>query len=383
MLSSKSLAATVAACFFLGACHEDPRKAEAIVSQPVAANTVAAAAVEWPSISEAVGTTRARTSAVISSKVMGYVGEVKVRVGDTVKAGELLVTVDSRDLDAAWKQAQAARQEAVDAGQEVTNAVASAQANLDFAKATFRRMDDLYQKKSISDQEYDEATSKLKVAQAAYDMSVSRRAQLGAKLRQADEAVNAAAVMRGYSEIRAPFAGIVTDKPVDPGVLATPGAPLLTVEQAGALRLEVPVDETFLADTHVGQPVTVRFDSLNRTIEARVSEIVPSVDPASRAFVVKIDLPGIPNLRSGVYGKAQFSRGTRQVIAVPAAAVTEQGQVQSVMVDDSGVARTRLVTTGQKQGDQVEILSGLNVGELVISPRPLTLADGARLEARP
>ncbi|HTR38571.1 MAG TPA: efflux RND transporter periplasmic adaptor subunit [Bryobacteraceae bacterium] len=383
MLSSKSLAATVAAYFFLGACHEAPRKAEAIVSQPVAANTVAAAAVEWPSISEAVGTVRARTSTVISSKVMGYVREVKVRVGDTVKSGELLVTVDSRDLDATWKQAQAARQEAVDAGQEVTNAVASAQANLDFAKATFRRMDDLYQKKSISDQEYDEATSKLKVAQAAYDMSVSRRAQLGAKLRQADEAVNAAAVMRGYSEIRAPFAGIVTEKPVDPGVLATPGAPLMTLEQSGALRLEVPVDESFLADTRVGQPVTVRFDSLNRTIEARVSEIVPSVDPASRAFLVKIDLPGIPNLRSGVYGKAQFSRGTRRVIAVPAAAVTEQGQVQSVMVDDGGIARTRLVTTGQKQGDRVEILSGLNVGELVISPRPLTLGDGARLEARP
>ena len=315
MLSSKRLAATVAACFALGACREAPRKAEAIASQPVPANTVAAAAMEWPSISEAVGTVRARTSTVISSKVMGYVREVKVRVGDTVKAGELLVSVDSRDLDAAWKQAQAARQEAVDAGQEVSNAVASAQANLDFAKATFRRMDDLYQKKSISDQEYDEATSKLKVAQAAYDMSVSKRAQVAAKLRQADEAVNAAAVMRGYSEIRAPFAGIVTEKPVDPGVLATPGAPLLTIEQAGALRLEVPVDETFLADTHVGQPVTVRFDSLNRTIEARVSEIVPSVDAASRAFVVKIDLPGIPNLRSGVYGKAQFSRGTRQVIA--------------------------------------------------------------------
>ncbi|HUA19349.1 MAG TPA: efflux RND transporter periplasmic adaptor subunit [Bryobacteraceae bacterium] len=383
MLSSKPLAATVAACFLLGACHEAPRKAEAIVSQPVPANTVAAAAVEWPSISEAVGTVRARASTVISSKVMGYVREVKVHVGDTVSAGELLVSLDSRDLDASWKQAQAARQEAADAGQEVTNAMASAKANLDFAQATFRRMDDLYQKKSISDQEYDEATSKLKVAQAAYDMSVAKRAQLAAKLRQADEGVNAAAVMRGYSEMRAPFSGIVTEKPVEPGVLATPGAPLLTIEQTGALRLEVPVDETFLADTRVGQAVTVRFDALNRTLQARVSETVPSVDAASRAFVVKIDLPVIPNLRSGVYGKAQFARGTRQVIAVPAVSVAEQGQVQSVMVDDGGIARTRLVTTGQKQGDEVEILSGLNVGDLVVSPRPPALADGARLEARP
>lgn len=382
MLSNRSLPVLVL-LFALAGCREGPRKAEAIVSQPVPANTVAAAVVEWPSISEAVGTVRARTSTAISSKVMGYVRDVKVQVGDNVNEGQLLVSLDSRDLDASWKQAQAARQEAVEAGQEVTNAVASAQANLDLAKATFRRLDDLYQKKSISDQEYDEATSKLKVAQAAYDMSVSKRAQLAAKVRQADEAVTAAGVMRGYSEIRAPFGGIVTEKPVDPGVLATPGGPLMTIEKAGSLRLEVPVEEAYLGETHVGQAVRVKFDSLNRTVSARLSEIVPSVDAASRAFTVKIDLPGIPGLRSGVYGKAEFSRGTRRVIAVPAAAIGEQGQVQSVMVSDGGIARTRLVTTGQKHGDQVEILSGLNAGEVVVSPRPANLADGARLEARP
>jgi len=142
------------------------------------------------------------------------------------------------------------------------------------------------------------------------------------------------------------------------------------------------VEEAFLGETRVGQPVTVKFDSLNRSIAARVSEIVPSVDPASRAFVVKIDLPAIPDLRSGVYGRAQFARGARRIVAVPAAALSEQGQVQSVMVNDGGIAHTRLVTTGQKQGDHVEILSGLNAGEMIVSPRPSNLADGARLEAR-
>jgi RND family efflux transporter MFP subunit len=383
MRSNKSLSATLLACFALAACREAPRKAEAIVLQPVPANVAAAAAVEWPSISEAVGTVRARTSTVIASKVMGYARDVKVHLGDTVTAGQLLVALEARDLDAGWRQAQAAREEANNASQEVASTSASAAANLDLAKATFRRMDDLYQKKSISNQEYDEATAKVKVAQSAYEATVSKRAQLAAKIQQAEEAVAAAAVLRGNAEIRAPFAGTVTEKQVEPGSLAAPGAPLLTIERAGALRLEVPVEEAYLSDTRVGQAVTVKFDSLGHSITAQISEIAPSVDPASRAFVVKIDLPAELRLRSGVYGRAQFSRGTRRTIAVPAAAVAEQGQVQSVMVAEGGFARTRLVTTGQKQADLVEILSGLTAGEEVVSPHPANLADGARVEARP
>src|SRR5581483_9551089 len=141
-----------------------------------------------------------------------------------------------------------------------------------------------------------------------------------------------------------PFAGVVTEKQVELGTLATPGAPLFTIEQAGALRLEVAVEEGQLTATRVGQAVTVQLDALARTISGRVSEIVPSVDPAARAITVKIDLPGIPQLRSGMYGRAQFARGTRQVAAVPASAVSSYGQVQSVMVVQNGVARTRLVT---------------------------------------
>jgi RND family efflux transporter MFP subunit len=384
MRLSKSYA-TVLACITLVGCREAPPKVEASIggappSAPV--NVVTVSTLDWPSTYEAVGTVRARASAVIASKVMGYAREVKVGLGDAVAAGQLLLVLEARDLDAAWRQAQAAREEAKSAITEANNAVASAQANLDLVKATFRRMNDLYQKKSISDQEYDEATAKLKLAQAAYEMAASRRAQLNSKIQQAEEAVAAAGVMRGYAEIRAPFAGTITEKQVEQGSLAAPGAPLLTIEQAGALRLEVAVEEALLPGIRAGQPVTVKLDSFDQTIAARVSEIVPSVDPASRSFTVKIDLPGLPRLRAGVYGRAQFSRGTRATIAVPAAAVASQGQVESVLVVEEGVARTRLVTTGRKQGDQVEILSGLSGGERIVSPRPAGLADGARVETR-
>lgn len=384
MRSNKSfLVATVS--LGLTACHEPPRKVEAAGAglQATVVKQVSVERVEWPSVYEAVGTVRARTSTIIASKVMGYAREVKVRLGENVSAGQLLVVIDARELDAAWRQAQSARNEAKSAVEEADNAMASAQANLDLAKVTFRRMDDLYHKKSISDQEYDETSAKLKSAQAAYEMAASRRAQLLSKIQQAEEAVSTAAVMRGYTEIRAPFAGTVTEKPAEQGTLAAPGAPLLTIEQAGGFRLEVPVEEAFLSATRVGLPVAVRLESFDQTFAARVSEIVPSVDPNSRAFMVKIGLPNVAHLRSGVYGRAQFSRGTRQVVAVPSEAVLSQGQVESVMVVHESFARTRLVTTGQRQGGLVEILSGLNPGERVVSPRPAGLTDGAAVERQP
>ncbi len=383
MRSSEPLIALVLISLGLAACRDAPRSVEASIGGRTASvPVVAVAPVDLPSFYEAVGTVRARTSVVIASKIMGPVREVKVRTGDSVGGGQLLLAIDSRDLDAALRQALAAREEALSARGELDHAVASAQASLDLAKVTFRRMQELYNKKSISDQEYDEAATKLKAAQAAYDIAVARRAQVVARIQQTSEAVSSAEVTRRYAEIRAPFGGIVIDKPVEPGSMAVPGAPLLTIEHGGALRLEVPVEENLLPSLRVGQPVTVALDSLARTLELHISEIAPQVDPDSRSFVAKIDLPSLPHLRSGVYGRARFSRGARQAVAVPIGAVLEQGQLQSVMVVEDGSARTRLVTLGQRQGNLVEVLSGLNAGDRVICPRPMNLADGARVEMK-
>ena len=143
---------------------------------PVAVSVVTVAEQQWPSIYEATGTVRARTSAVIAAKLMGYVREVKVQAGDRVREGQLLVTLDARDLDVNSRRAEAALDEVRSSVPEADSAVAGAKANLDLAQTTFNRMQDLWNKKSISNQEFDEASAKLKAAQAAYEMARARRA---------------------------------------------------------------------------------------------------------------------------------------------------------------------------------------------------------------
>jgi RND family efflux transporter MFP subunit len=243
-------------------------------------------------------------------------------------------------------------------------------------------MSDLFASKSISNQEYDEAAARLKAAEAAHAMAESKRAQLTSKIAQADQERRAAEIQRGYAELRAPFAGVVTAKSVEPGNLATPGAPLLTIERDGQYRLEVPVEESLLALIRSGSKVTVMLDALGRSFDATISEVMPSVDAASRAYLVKIDLPAIPQLRSGLFGRARLVVGTRPVLSVPASAVMERGQVQSVFVVENGAARLRLITIGRKMADRAEVLSGLNAGDQALSPIPVGLADGSMVEIR-
>jgi RND family efflux transporter MFP subunit len=337
---------------------------------------------EWPDAYEAAGTVRARTAAVISSKVMAYVRQVAVQVADRVKEGQELVTLDAQDLDANVRRAEAAEAEVRSAVPEADNGVAAAKANLDLAQSTLKRMEELASKKSISNQEFDETSARLKSAQAVYDMARAKRSQLDSKLAQVEQEIRAARIMRDYTRIAAPFSGVVTAKSVEPGNLAAPGAPLLTIEREGAYRLEASVDESKLPFVKTGQTVEIALEALDRRLTARVSEIVPAVDAASRAYTVKIDLPRLPNVRSGMFGRAWFPMGSRKVVAVPSAALVERGQLQSAFVIDDGVARNRLITTGTRRAGAVEVLSGLTEGEKVVTPVPAGLADGSRVEVR-
>jgi len=364
-----------------GGSESRPKAASNAPSIPVQAVVVRSS--QWPDVYQATGTVRARSAAVLSSKVMAYVQQVAVQVGDQVRDGQLLVTLDSKDLDTNVRRAEAAEAEVLSAIPEADNGVAGAKANLDLARSTFKRMEELASKKSISNQEFDEASARLKSAQAAYEMARAKRSQLDSKLAQVREEIRGARIMRDYTRIAAPFSGVVTAKSVEPGNLAAPGAPLLTVEREGAYRLEASVEESKLPFVKRGQTVNIALEALDCQIPARVSEIVPAVDAASRAYIVKIDLPAMPNLRSGMFGRAWFPLGARTVVAVPQPALVDRGQLQSVFTVENGFARTRLVTTGQRAQNEVEVLSGLSEGETVISPLPSALADGARVEVRP
>ena len=360
----------------------EPQPKGASTAPAIAVQTATVSTEQWPDVYEATGTVRARTAAVLSSKVMAYVRQVAVQVGDRVQEGQLLVTLDAQDLDTKVRGAEAAEAEVMSAVPEADSGVAGAKANLDLAQSTFQRMQELASRKSISSQEFDEASARLKAAQAAYEMARAKRGQLDSKQASVQQEIRGASIMRDYTRISAPFSGVVTAKSVEPGNLAAPGAPLLTVEREGAYRLEASVDESRLPFVKAGQAVDVALESLDRRFTAHVSEIVPSVDAASRTYIVKIDLPAMPNLRSGMFGRAMFPLGTRKVATIPPPAMVEHGQLQSVFVIEDGCARTRLITTGERRQSAVEVLSGLSEGEKLVSPVPAGLSDGARVEVR-
>ena len=244
---------------------------------------------------------------------MGYVREVKVQTGDHVREGQLLVTLDARDLDVNSRRAEAALD-------EVRTAMPGSRQRRRRGEGESRsRAGHVQPHAGLLRKEVDlEPGVRRGVGQAqgraggARDGAGPARATGCAGSPRSSRMSDRREVTRSYAEITAPFAGVVTAKSVDPGTLAVPGAPLLTIEREGAYRLEASVDESHLAAIRVGQPVSVTLDGIDRTLEARVSEIVPAVDAASRSYTVKIDLPALqPALRSGVFGRARFQLGSR------------------------------------------------------------------------
>jgi RND family efflux transporter MFP subunit len=363
-----------------GCSPHEARVAAAGAEQRVAAVQVETVAdSETADIYQASGSVRARYSAAIAAKIAADILEVRAQAGDHVQAGQTLVVLDRRDLEANLLRSEAARAEAESALDETESAITAARANFDLARTTHKRFQDLLANASVSQQEFDESQARLRSAEAMLEMAASKRRQIEARRSQAEAEIAAARVALDYATLTAPFAALVTERKADPGSLATPGAPLLTLEREGNPRLEASIDESRLGLVRVGESVAVEIDGLNRTVTGRVAEVVPAVDAATRSFTVKIDLPALPGLRSGMFGRAGFAAGRRGALLVPESAVRERGQIRSVYVVEGDTARLRLVTLGEARDGWREILSGLTAGErIVVTPPPL-LADGARV----
>ncbi len=308
-----------------------------------------------PDYVEATGTVRAAQSAQIASQMMATVTRVNVREGDRVRRGEVLITLDQAQPHAAYQSAVAGLESS-------EQAIAAADADYALAEATMRRYQMLYDKKSVSPQEYDEVKTRLAAAKARRDASHAGRAQAEAGVSEANTAV-------GYTRIRAPFDGLVTAKLADPGAMAAPGVPLLVVEDPSRFRLEVQVDESQIGAVHLGSEVPVLIGALgNQPISGKVVEIVPAADPSSRSFTVKVELPRNPVVRSGLFGRARFPRGERQTILLPQSALVHRGQLDAVyVVGTDDLADLRYVTLGKLDDDNVEVLSGLSGGERIVT----------------
>ncbi|MBE0656889.1 MAG: efflux RND transporter periplasmic adaptor subunit [Bryobacteraceae bacterium] len=383
MFSSKILIPLAPAALLISGCgSHTPEKKAAPQAAPIAVSVQQVQPATVAEVYEATGTVRARTTSVLSARIMGYIRSINAQAGDTVRAGQTIAVIDAKEIDDAVAQANAAVLEARAAVPEVDNAIAAAKAQLDLAESTMKRMRSLYDQKSITSQEFDEVQARQRMASANHKMAQAKREQLNARIAQAESGLAQASVNKVYTEVKAPFAGIVTERKAEPGMLAAPGMPILVIEQAGAYRLEAAIEESRIASVKQGSKVKVRLDSLDRDIEARVSEIMPALDPVSRTFTARIDLPSSQLIRSGLFARALFPAGEKQALAVPTSAIRQHGQVQSVFVADNGVARARLVKTGATLETGVEILSGLMAGDRVIANPPSTLSDGARIEVR-
>ena len=365
MMKNLGKVAAALAVITLVGCSETKPTAQAPAEKVHGVAVMQVQKTSVPEVVDATGTVRAALSAQLSSQVMGIITRVNVHEGDQVRRGEVLVAIDEAQQQAALAGANAGLR----ASQET---IAAADADYALAESTMKRYQMLYDKKSVSPQEYDEVKTKLAAAKARRDAAQAGRTQAEAGVSQAGTAMT-------FTRVRAPFDGIVIAKLAEPGAMASPGVPLLTVEDPSRFRLETTVDESKIGAVQLGESVPVVIDALGeQAVEGKVTQIVPAADPGSRTFTVKIDLPeshssksglsGAPGqIRSGMFGRARFARGQHDAIAVPKTAILNRGQLQAVYVVGSDqLASLRYVTLGSASMDQVEILSGLQSGDRIV-----------------
>ena len=374
------------------ACRSANRSAEATREAPFAVDVETVAPRPLADRYEAVGTIASKTTSVLSSQVMGRVTAVRVKEGDLVKAGQVLVELDGRDVAARSAGAQAGVAEAGQALVEVDRGidaakqgVVAAEANVRLAQVTFERYRKLFEARSVSPQEFDEVESRYKVASAELerarnnvDMLQAKRQQVLSRIDQARAGATSSTVMLDYTRLVAPFAARIARRSVEPGTMAMPGVPLLTLENDGAFQLEASVEESFAGRVAIGESVAVRIDALGAAeVPGVVAEVAPSSDSASRSVIVKIALEPLDGLRSGLFGTAFFAAGERTAVSVPTTAIVERGQLTAIfVVDGDSTARLRFVSVGRRVGQRVEVLSGLTDGERVAVSNVAELVDG-------
>ncbi|HEY4744851.1 MAG TPA: efflux RND transporter periplasmic adaptor subunit [Desulfuromonadaceae bacterium] len=346
--------------------HDREQKAAApVVVRGAVVETVKTVAV--PERLEVMGTVRARTSAVVSARIPGTITVLRVREGDRVGKGQVLVQLDAQEKAATAAAAAAGIDEA-------QRGLDEARARKRLADATFERYRNLFNEQAVTRQEFD-------TRQTEQELASQGAARAEARLKQAREGSRAATAMADYTRIVAPITGIVSAKPAELGATVFPAQPLLTIEDDGSYQLELAVPESLGARVKPGAMVQVMLDSLNTSISARVAQVVPAADPASRTFTAKVNLDQ-KGLRSGMFGRGAIDLGTRvNTLLVPGKALMERGSLTSLwVVDLTNIAHLRLVKAGKSIGDRREILSGLSDGERVVVSGAEKIREGVKVE---
>lgn len=326
---------------FLDGCHKKSEERES-VAHTRAVIKVRVQKVELQKAArgeEAVATIRAKARAILEAKWSGRIAQFPVTSGQRVKAGELIAQLDAGEVAARLDQAELSLRQ---------------------ADRDWKRSSALFAKEAVTRVELEAAETRRHVA---------------------DSALAEAKALLAYAKVIAPFAGVITTKWAEEGDLAAPGKPLVTLEDTSQLQLEAELPESFVSRMKLGSQWPVRVDGINEELGGVLSEIAPASDPVSRTFRAKFDLPTNAAVRPGQFARLVLPATDVESITVPGSALLRRGQLEIVFTVASGHAHLRLVTSGRRKGPDIEILSGLDVGERVVVEGAALLADGQRVEA--
>lgn len=368
----------------VAACSPDGDRLREQTRPPVEVRVATAAVQPLAQTFEAGGVVKARTTAQLSARIAAELRELTVQPGDRVRKGQIVAVLDDRDLAAHRARALASVSAAQSGAAAAEAEREAAGARLTLARANHQRIEQLRAKNSATPQELDRTTAELRMAEAAARAAAARAAEASASVAAAQAAGRAAEVAASFSTIAAPFDGLVTNRLVEPGNMASPGTPLLTVETTDGFRLEVQIDAARARSVEVGDTAAVELDGQDEadTMTGRVVEIARAIDPGTHAFVVKVQLPPGAAVRSGMFARARFESGERKALVVPEAAVVRRGQLSLIFViDSSRHAQMRTITAGARSGDSVEVLAGIQPGETVVVNPPASLIDGVEVRA--
>ena len=302
------------------------------------------------------GSIESQTTAAVSAKIAGRIAEVLVQDGQTVKAGDPLVTLEAVEL------ANGARQ----AG----DALRKAQISYDLANSDYNRYDTLYTKGAISAQQLENAAAKLKMAEADLSSAAANHSSANQQL--------------GYSVITAPVDGMIANRSATIGQVVSPGAPLVTVQDIRSVYAVINVEQKSLAALKEGQTASVVVDAYpGKSFTGTVETINPEASSASRMFRTKIKIANSDSqLRPGMFAAVELQTGEKQaVLTVPQAAVVQkQGQYYVFVIQNNKAVRKQ-IEVGALTGSQIEVKSGLADGELIIATSANRLKDGDAVRA--
>lgn len=294
----------------------------------------------------AVGSIRAVHETSIGAKLLARVVEVNIKAGQAVHEGDVLIRMDDSDIKPQLEQAN--------------SALAKAEASYQQATNDEKRYAELVKVNAISKQEYENAVTRVRTADA--------------ELKRAKEAIKEVQAKLEFATIRAPISGIIIDKKVDVGDMVAPGQILATLFDPNRMQMVASVREALAHKLNPGQTIGVQVDSLGKQCSGMVSEIVPEAQTTSRSFQVKVTGPCPSGVYSGMYGRILIPLGREKVLVILRNAIQNVGQLELVDVAEDGHIVRRAVRTGRVFGKEVEILSGLREGEQVVVPAGASVA---------